>query len=69
MPATVIAERIGWGPWPDDPEGQGRRVASGAPACRRIRLADDVPAREVAQFDFWFPPTTVPAPGWAWRER
>ena len=44
MLAIVIAERIGWGPWPDDPEGQGRRVASGVPAAGP-GLADDVPAR------------------------
>jgi len=59
MPATVIAERVGW--------TRGltvfkERVAQLRPAY----LPPDPASRttylpgEVAQFDFWFPPTTVP---------
>jgi transposase len=59
MPATVIAERIGW---PYSIRTLSGRVAEWRPAY----LPPDPASRtsyvagEVAQCDFWFPPVTVP---------
>jgi transposase len=60
MPATVIAERIGW-PY-------SIRTLSGKVAqLRPVYLPPDPASRttyaagEIAQCDFWFPPVTVPA--------
>ena len=59
MPATVIAERIGW--------GRSIRVLSGRVAeLRPAYLPPDPASRtayaagEIAQCDFWFPPVGVP---------
>jgi transposase len=58
MPATVIAERIGW--------DRGLTILKERVAeLRPVYLPPDPASRttylpgEVAQFDFWFPPTTV----------
>ena len=60
MPATVIAERIGW--------DRSIRVLSGRVAeLRPAYLPPDPASRtayaagEIAQCDFWFPPVTLPA--------
>ena len=60
MPATVIAERIGW--------DRSIRVLSGRVAeLRPAYLPPDPAGRtsydagEIAQHDFWFPPITLPA--------
>ena len=60
MPATVIAERIGW--------DRSVRVLRGRVAeLRPAYLPPDPASRtayaagEIAQCDFWFPPVTVPA--------
>jgi transposase len=60
MPATVIAERIGW--------GRSIRVLSGRVAeLRPAYLPPDPASRtayaagEIAQCDFWFPPVGLPA--------
>ncbi|KOS53161.1 IS21 family transposase [Rhodococcus rhodochrous] len=59
MPATVIAERIGW--------DHSIRVVSGRVAeLRPVYLPPDPASRttylpgEIAQCDFWFPPITLP---------
>lgn len=59
MPATVIAERIGW--------DHSIRVLSGRVAeLRPVYLPPDPASRttyqpgEIAQCDFWFPPITLP---------
>jgi transposase len=59
MPATVIAERIGW--------GRSIRVLSDRVAeLRPVYLPPDPAGRttylagEIAQCDFWFPPITLP---------
>lgn len=59
MPATVIAERIGW--------THSVRVLSGRVAqLRPVYLPPDPASRtayavgEIAQCDFWFPPITLP---------
>jgi transposase len=59
MPATVIAERIGW--------QNSIRVLSGRVAeLRPLYLPPDpssrttYPAGEIAQHDFWFPPVELP---------
>ena len=59
MPATVIAERIGW---PNSIRALSGRVAElrplylpPDPAGRTVYLAG-----EIAQHDFWFPPIDVP---------
>jgi transposase len=59
MPATVIAERIGW--------QNSIRVLSGRVAeLRPLYLPPDPAGRtvylagEIAQHDFWFPPITLP---------
>ena len=59
MPATVIAERIGW--------TRSMRVLSGRVAeLRPAYLPPDPPSRtsyepgEIAQCDFWFPPIHLP---------
>ncbi|MFD7011959.1 IS21 family transposase [Rhodococcus jostii] len=59
MPATVIAERIGW--------DRSIRVLSGRVAeLRPVYLPPDPASRttylpgEIAQCDFWFPPITLP---------
>jgi transposase len=59
MPATVIAERIGW--------GYSIRVLSGRVAeLRPVYLPPDPASRtsyqagEIGQCDFWFPPITLP---------
>ncbi len=60
MPATVIAERIGW--------GRSVRVLRDRVAeLRPVYLPPDPASRtayaagEIAQCDFWFPPVTIPA--------
>jgi transposase len=67
MPATVIAERIGW--------EHSIRVLSGRVAeLRPVYLPPDPASRtayaagEVAQCDFWFPPVTLPAGFGQFRE-
>src|SRR5215207_7974966 len=59
MPATVIAERIGW--------GRSIRVLRDRVAeLRPVYLPPDPASRtqyvagEIAQFDLWFPPITLP---------
>ena len=59
MPATVIAERIGW--------DRGLTILKERVAeLRPVYLLPDPASRttylpgEVAQFDFWFPPVKVP---------
>lgn len=59
MPATVIAERVGW--------TRSIRVLSGRVAeLRPVYLPPDPASRtayaagEIAQCDFWFPPVTLP---------
>jgi transposase len=59
MPATVVAERIGW--------DRSIRVLSGRVAeLRPVYLPPDPASRttyrpgEIAQCDFWFPPITLP---------
>ena len=60
MPATVIAERIGW-TRDDDPQGTGAR-SCGRPTCRRIRSRGRcIQPGELAQCDLWFPPVRRPA--------
>ena len=60
MPATVIAERIGW-------DRSVRVLRARVAELRPAYLAPDPASRtayaagEVAQCDFWFPPVTVPA--------
>lgn len=59
MPATVVAERIGW-------TRSIRVLRTRVSELRPVYLPPDPASRttyqpgEVAQFDFWFPPTTVP---------
>jgi transposase len=67
MPATVIAERIGW--------DRSIRVLSGRVAeLRPVYLPPDPAGRtvyaagEIAQCDFWFPPVTLPAGFGQFRE-
>ena len=67
MPATVIAERIGW--------DRSIRVLSGRVAeLRPVYLPPDPASRtayaagEIAQCDFWFPPVTLPAGFGQFRE-
>jgi transposase len=67
MPATVIAERIGW--------ERSIRVLSGRVAeLRPVYLPPDPASRtayaagEIAQCDFWFPPVTLPAGFGQFRE-
>ena len=61
MPATVIAERIGW-------TGSGRwlrqNVARIRPEYRRVDPADRLTwsAGDAAQCDLWFPPAKIPLP-------
>ena len=60
MPATVIAERIGW-------EHSVRVLRDRVAELRPAYLPPDPASRtayaagEIAQCDFWFPPVTVPA--------
>jgi transposase len=60
MPATVIAERIGW-------ERSVRVLRDRVAELRPAYLPPDPASRtayaagEIAQCDFWFPPVTVPA--------
>jgi transposase len=60
MPATVIAERIGW-------DRSVRVLRDRVAELRPAYLPPDpasrtaYAAREIAQCDFWFPPVTVPA--------
>jgi transposase len=60
MPATVIAERIGW---PYSIRTLSGRVAELRPAYLPPDPASrtSYEAGEIAQCDFWFPPVTVPA--------
>ena len=60
MPATVIAERIGWTRGDDGAQGPGRG-SCGRCICRRIRRRGPsyLPG-ELAQCDLWFPPVDVP---------
>ena len=59
MPATVIAERIGWG-------RSIRVLGTGWRELRPVYLPPDPASRtayvagEIAQFDLWFPPITLP---------
>jgi transposase len=59
MPATVIAERIGW-------TRSIRVLSSRVAELRPVYLAPDPASRtayvagEIAQCDFWFPPITLP---------
>lgn len=59
MPATVIAERIGWG-------HSIRLLRSRVAELRPVYLPPDPASRttyeagELAQFDFWFPPVELP---------
>src|SRR3954463_11022630 len=59
MPATVIAERIGWGRsipvLRDRGDELGPVYLPPAPASRTAYVAG-----EIAQFDLWFPPITLP---------
>ncbi len=59
MPATVIAERIGW---PYSIRTLSGRVAEWRPAYRPPDPASRTSyvAGEIAQCDFWFPPITLP---------
>ena len=58
MPATVIAERVGWIAWDDGVQRAG-------PELRPAYLPPDPAGRttydagDIAQCDLWFPPTTV----------
>jgi transposase len=60
MPATVIAERIGW-------EHSVRVLRDRVAELRPAYLPPDPASRtayaagEIAQCDFWFPPVTIPA--------
>ncbi|MGC1208744.1 MAG: IS21 family transposase [Ornithinimicrobium sp.] len=62
MPATVIAERIGW-------EHSIRALRYRVAELRPAYVPPDPASRtvyepgELAQFDFWFPPVTIPV-GW-----
>lgn len=62
MPATVVAERIGW-------ERSIRSLRDRVSELRPVYLPPDPASRttyepgELAQFDFWFPPVTIPV-GW-----
>ncbi len=62
MPATVIAERINW-------QYSIRSLRYRVAELRPVYLPPDPASRtvyepgEVAQFDFWFPPVTIPV-GW-----
>jgi transposase len=62
MPATVIAERVGW-------EYSIRVLRERVAELRPVYLPPDPASRtsyqpgELAQFDFWFPPVSVPV-GW-----
>ncbi|MGC1209556.1 MAG: IS21 family transposase [Ornithinimicrobium sp.] len=62
MPATVIAERIGW-------QHSIRVLQDRVALLRPVYLPPDPASRttyqpgELAQFDFWFPPVTIPV-GW-----
>ena len=59
MPATVIAERIGW-------EHSIRTLRDRVSELRPVYLPPDPASRttyqpgELAQFDFWFPPVEIP---------
>jgi hypothetical protein len=59
MPATVIAERIGW-------ERSIRVLRDRVAELRPVYLPPDPASRtqyvtgEIAQFDLWFPPITLP---------
>src|SRR3954454_15844465 len=59
MPATVIAERIGWNRSIRGLRGRVAELRPGYlppdPASRTAYVAG-----EIAQFDLWFPPTTLP---------
>ena len=65
MPATVIAERVGW------TRGmtvfkRTRAGSYGRRICRRIRPGRTTyEAGDIAQCDLWFPPVTVPGRVWA----
>ncbi len=60
MPATVIAERVGWPVFDPHVEWPGCGVASGR-ICRRTRRAGrSIPLGEIAQCDFWFPDVELP---------
>ena len=59
MPATVIAERIGWDARDHDP------ARTGARSCALVRAARSVPAHdiqpgELAQWDLWQPDVLIP---------
>ena len=60
MPATVIAERIGWDAWADGVQGPGRGAAAGVSAAGPGVAGRRYVAGEIAQCDFWFPPIIVP---------
>ena len=59
MPATVIAERIGWTHSLTMLEGPGPRAAAAVPAAGP-GVAHDYSPGELAQCDLWFPPVDVP---------
>jgi len=57
MPATVIAERVGWNPWDDSLQGTRPRPAYLPPDPAGRTTYD---AGNIAQCDLWFPPSMVP---------
>ena len=60
MPATVIAERVGWTgsiPWFRE---NVRAAAPGASADRSGRPAESGQPGDAAQCDLWFPPRKIP---------
>lgn len=58
MPATVIAERIGW--CIRSGRSAGEYASCGRCICRRIRRRATYVAGEIGQCDFWFPDVVVP---------
>jgi hypothetical protein len=59
MPATVLAERVGWTGSIRVVQREREAVASRAPADRPGR-PDRLVGRDAAQCDLWFPPRKIP---------
>ena len=58
MPATVIAERIGWTRGDDGAQGPGAGAAAGVSAAGPGQRGPTYVAGEMAQCDLWFPPAS-----------